>query len=264
MAYYKMTKRQRKDRDRILAWLNDEPFQETSRSEPAVPVLAEVDVLEQYIPPDITGVGQYFTPLEMAEHLVSYLEWDDGFRVLDPCAGVGHLLYPLVDTSVELVAYELEEECVQIGQRLFPEVEWHWKIPFDCLKDIEGQFSCVLLNPPFGNTRRGMAPGDRMCEGRCSKGEHIFFELAVRACLPGGQIAVIAPFNFVDRWPGAFREWCEFNVELELELGPLPGEFAWGGIREVYGYIFQRLDSLYDRAAERQRGAMTAEQLTLF
>lgn len=254
----KLTKKQCKDRDRILAWLNGEPFRENSRSKPKVPLLDEIDVLEQYVPPDITGAAQYFTPVEMANHLISYLvPWGEGYSVLDPCAGIGHLLYSLVDMGVRLVAYEIEEECVQIGQKLFPDIVWHWEIPFDHLEDIEGQFGCVVLNPPFG-IQRGMASGDRMCEGRCSKSEHIFFELAVRACMSDGQIAVIAPYNFIKNFPKAFREWCELNVELEIELGQLPGEFAWSGIA-VYGYIFRRLDPLariYGRAAERQHAIM--------
>jgi len=263
---FKLTKRQWKDRERILAWLNDEEFRENSRSKPAVPELTVEDVLEQYVPPDVIGAGQYFTPISMARLLVGYLSiyWGEGYSVLDPCAGVGHLLYPLVDTGVRLVAYEIEEECVRIGRKLFLDIEWHWDIPFDHLEDIEGQFSCVVINPPFG-TRRGMAPGDEMCEGRCSLSEHIFFELAVRACVPGGQIGVIAPYNFIQKFPRAFREWCDVNVRLECELGQLPGEFAWSGIK-VHGYVFRRLDPLariYERAAERQHapgGVMTQVQ----
>lgn len=283
MAYKKLTKAQWKARKRILAWLGGEEFQERSRSKPMIPDLSVEDVLEQYIPPDVTGAGQYFTPPEMARHLLNYLDipWygGDSYSILDPCAGIGHLLWPVANTAPNLVAYELEEECVQIGRKLFPGIEWHWEIPFDHMDKLENRFSCVVLNPPF-NTRRGMYPGDRMCEGRCSKSEHIFLELAVRACLPDGQIAVIAPYNFVDKFPKAFRTWLNDKVELVTDLGQLPGEFALGGI-SVHGFIFRRLPVEQpepvkeDWRAEWDRGSILAgvsaktwgpayEQLSLF
>jgi len=243
MGYKKLTKAQWKAREHILAWLEGKPFRENSRSKLAVPELTVEDVLEQYVPPDVTGAGQYFTPPEMARHLLSYLDipWygGDGYSVLDPCAGVGHLLWPLIDTDIELVAYELEEECVKIGRKLFPDVEWYWEIPSDHMDKLEGRFSCVVLNPPF-NTRRGIVPLQEMARGVCTKSEHVFFALAVRACMPNGQIAVIAPYNFMDRWPKSFQAWLEDKVELLIDLGQLPGEFALGGI-SVNGFIFRRL-----------------------
>lgn len=101
MTYRKLTKRQRKDRDRILAWLEGKEFRENSKAKPAVPEFSIGEVMEFYVPPDVTGAGQYFTPPEMANALFSYMDlpWldGDGIKILDPCAGIGHLLLPLAD-----------------------------------------------------------------------------------------------------------------------------------------------------------------------
>jgi len=241
MGYKKLTKRQRKDRDRILAWLKGEEFRENSRSKPTVPDLSIGEVLEFYVPPDVTGAGQYFTPAEMSSELFNWLPIYDSRKVsiLDPCAGIGHLLWPVADLECKLVAYEIEQECIEIGRRLFPRIEWNWEIPFDFADELEGRFDYVVMNPPFGTTR-GIYPGREMCGGRCTKSEHVFLELAVRACKPGGQIGVIAPFNYWDRLPKALRAWLEDKAQLVDALGQLPGKFALGGI-SVNGFIFERL-----------------------
>jgi hypothetical protein len=162
--------------------------------------------------------------------------------ILDPCAGIGHLLWAVNahEGRFNCVAYEVEEECVKIGQRLFPRVEWNWEIPFDHVDELTDQFDFVLMNPPFG-TRRGTAPGQAMSEGRCTKSEHVFFELAVRACKPGGQIGVIAPYNFNTRLPKPFKKWLEDKVELEYDMGRLPGEFAYSGIK-AHGFIYWKTE----------------------
>jgi len=244
MAYRKLTKRQHKNRQRILAWLNNEEFTENARAKPAVPKLSVGEVLEFYIPPDVTGSAQFFTPAEMSEALLGVMGipfYDDNISILDPCAGIGHLLWPLSRDTSGIVAYEIEQECVKIGQRLFPKIEWHWEIPFDHLDQIEGVFDFVVMNPPF-NVTRGMAPGWEMCSGRCTKSEHVFLELAVRACKPGGQIGVIAPYNFCDRFPRALRDWLGSRVILECDMGQLPGKFEMSSIT-VHGYIFRKHES---------------------
>ena len=245
MAYRKLTKRQWKDRERILAWLEGKEFRENSRAKPAVPDLSMGEVLEFYIPPDVTGSAQFFTPAEMSAELLGVMGipfYDDNISVLDPCAGIGHLLWPIArDTNHGIVAYEIEQECVEIGKRLFPKVEWHWEIPFDHLLELEDSFDFVVMNPPF-NVTRGMASGWEMCEGRCTKSEHVFLELAVRACRPGGQIGVIAPWNFWKRLPKKLRTWLDDKVTLECEMGQLPGKFEMSSIT-VHGYIFRKHES---------------------
>ncbi|MGD9101021.1 MAG: hypothetical protein PVF45_11120 [Anaerolineae bacterium] len=267
MGYRKLTKRQRKDRDRVLAWLDGEPFKENSRARAFVPDLGTLDVLDQYVPPDVTGAGQFFTPLETAQALVDGcgFELTSGMKVLDPCAGVGHLFRPFrhyAGDGVVFDAFEMEEECARIGAKLFPWVDWFCAIPFDAPSLIEGVYDLVVMNPPFG-TRRGMAPGDRMCEGRCSRSEHIFLELAVRALKPDGHALILAPYNYLDRLPKAARKWVDERVRLVRSFGPLPGVFKMTKVK-VHAFYFRRLgselDLIYQRTSARQNapdGVMT-------
>lgn len=243
MSYYKVTKAQRKNRDRIMAWLNNQPFQENSRDrDPQVPDLSTIRVMEEYVPPDMSGAAQFFTPIEMGAAAVSYLDvpfYNGGdTRVLDPCAGIGNLLYHLDGLNID--AFEIERECVDIGRRLFPDVNWNWKIPFDTdiLDKIEGQYDAVICNPPL-NTRRGMASGDEMCEGRCKKSEHIFLELCIRALKPEGQALILAPYNYMDRLPKTLRPWLNDHATLDHSWGPLPGEFALTKMR-LHAWYFRR------------------------
>jgi len=131
------------------------------------------------------------------------------------------------------------------------------------LDEIEGQYDYVICNPPLG-TRRGMAPGDQMCEGRCSKSEHSFLELCIRALKPRGQALVLAPYNYVDRLPKAARAWLDDHADVEHGRGPLPGKFALTFIK-LHAWRFQRHDhdalaTIYQRTAKRQHapgGIMT-------
>jgi ribA/ribD-fused uncharacterized protein len=264
----KITKAQCKNLERIRAWLNDEPFKENHRDKnPKVPILSVQDVLEQYIPPDITGAGQYFTPVEMGMAALEPFQLDPRrrhpVRILEPCAGIGHLasLFSSV-RGVILDAYEMEKECVRIGQKLFPWANWHHRIPFYDLEQIEGQYELVVANPPIG-ARRGMSPGARMSDGRCTRSEHIFLELIARALRPGGKAVVLAPYNYLDRLPKALRAWLDDRLFAEYSLGPLPGRFALTSI-QLHAYYFTRLGDPYELVdkAELETNDLTVSGLS--
>lgn len=252
MGYYKITKRERKNIARIQAWLNDEPFQENSRDKnPQVPVLSHERVLSEWVGPDVRGAAQFFTPLEMgrtALSFLSYLRYDGhGLKILEPCAGIGHLIYHINNIAMRgatIHAFELEEENCKIGAKLFPDVEWFWEIPFEEITALEGQYDYVLMNPPF-NTQRGMASGWEMSEGKTTKSQYCFLELAIRALNPGGQALIIAPWSFWDKRPKRIAEWIERqNVTLDYRSEELPGEFAQTKIR-VHAYIVTKPEETY-------------------
>lgn len=240
----RMTKAQCKWNDRIEAWRKGEPFKENARAKREVPSLEIREVLDNYYPPDPTGSAQFFTPPEMAlaafEHGNVYLT--NGQRVLDPCAGIGHLFYPwshhLHDSQIGFDAYEIDQECIELGRRLFPGINWHWGIPFDYLEDIEGQYDLVVCNPPF-NIRRGMAPGERMNQGRATKSEHLFLELCIRALKPEGRAVMFGPYNYLDKLPKRMQIWFDDHAYLDFRGGPLPGKFALTGV-QLHAYYIRR------------------------
>lgn len=245
---YRMTKAMRKDNDRIAAWLAGEEFKENARAKPAVPELDEVDVLETWTPPDVSGAGQFFTPFEAAAELWSYgyCNVPEGGRVLDPCAGIGHLFTGVEhewwfdDPDVVVDAYEMEEVCVNLGRKLWPQVNWRWELPWDCLDDIQDRYDLVLMNPPFGTTRGMYGGRDEMCGGKVSRSEHVFLWLMALALKEDGMGLVILPYNTWDKVPKTAKPWFEERLTLKNTWGPLPGEFRHSKSMRVHGYIFRR------------------------
>ncbi len=247
MSYMKFTKAQIKNQERIEAWLKGVPFRENSRDKhPQVPDLTLERVLEEFCPPDVKGAGQFYTPLDMASQALSYIAPFEGARILEPCAGIGNLLYPLLPDSkwIHVDAFEMEGECVRVGQKLFPWAHWHHAIPFDHLDEIEGRYDFVIMNPPFG-TVRGMVPGENMSQGRATRSEHIFMELAVRALKPDGYAVMIVPSQgerapaFHERMPKKMAPWFEPRAKLVYRDARLPGEFQLTQIN-VEALVFQR------------------------
>jgi SAM-dependent methyltransferase len=247
MSFVKLTKVQLKNQERIEAWLKGVPFRENSRDKhPQVPDLNLEDVLEQFCPPDIRGAGQFYTPLDMASQALSYIAPFDGARILDPCCGIGNLLYPFLPDAgrIHVDAYELERECVEVGRKLFPWAHWRHAIPFDHLDELEGRYDFVVMNPPFG-TVRGMVPGENMSQGRAKRSEHIFTELAVRALKSGGQAVMIVPSQGVYRpafhnlMPKKMAEWFGKRATVVYHDTGLPGEFQFTHIN-VEALVFER------------------------
>lgn len=204
----------------IMAWVRGE------REELS---LTTREVLDRYTPPDIKGSAQYFTGLETGIAALERLRlWlppaGQKLQVLEPCAGIGHLIYLLRFLRNYLVvdAYEVEEECVQVGRKLFPWANWQVAMSFLTMDAIEGRYDLVLCNPPIG-IRRGMELARQACQGRCVRSEHVFLEVSIRALGPGGQAVVLGPENFLDKQPARLRTWLEDQVEPVDRFGPLPG-----------------------------------------
>ncbi len=263
----RMTKRQRKWNDRIEAWLKGNLFKENARAKPEVPVLGMREILDNFYPPDPTGSAQFFTPPEMAQAAFDYgaVLISPGQRVLDPCAGIGHLLYPWLWHAevgdVTFDAYEIDRGCVELGQMLFPDVNWRWEIPFDRLEDIEGQYDYVFCNPPF-NTRRGMMSGEEMSNGKAKKSEHLFLELCIRALKSEGGAVMFGPYNYIDRLPRKMRDWFDERATVDLTWGPLPGEFALTKIQLHAYYITRR--EYEEETVPTRTGARSVGQLRMF
>lgn len=249
MSYMKFTKPQLKNQERIEAWLKGVPFRENSRDRnPQVPDLTLERVLEEFCPPDVKGAGQFYTPLEMAAQALAYISPHEGARILEPCAGIGNLLYPLLPHAnrIQVDAYEMEWQCVEVGRKLFPWACWQHAIPFADVAVLEGRYDFVVMNPPFG-TQRGLVSGEEMSQGRATRSEHIFVELAVRALKPGGQAVLIVPSQgerqppFHARLPKKLAAWFEPRATVVYRDANLPGEFQFTKIT-VEALIIERTD----------------------
>ena len=214
----KLSRPQKMINAQIRAWVQGDG--------PEIPIQK---VLEGYTPPDIKGSGQYFTSLEIGVAALENLQMrvptsPNKLRGLDPCAGIGHFIYQVIFLRPIMTfdAYEIEGECVEIGRKLFPWVNWIHEMPFLAMDQIEGQYDLVLCNSPIG-IKRGVAAGKMMCKNRCSRSEHIFLELSLRALKPGGQAVLLGAANYLDNCPARLRDWItERQFKLAPPLGPLP------------------------------------------
>lgn len=217
---HKKSKVQGVDHRLIMAWV---------RGERADLTLTVPDILERYTPPDLKGSAQYFTSVETGMAALARLRLvlparGQKLRVLEPCAGIGHFIHLIGCLRKFLVvdAYEVEAECVEIGRKLFPWVNWQTAMPFLAMADIEGRYDLVLCNPPIGS-RRGMNLARPANEGRYTRSEYVFLDVAVRALKAGGQIVYLAPETFMERRPTRLQAWMKDRVELADRFGPLPG-----------------------------------------
>lgn len=127
--------------------------------------------------------GQFFTPVEIAELMASYSEFDgDSIRILDPGCGSAVLSCALIEhivnskknlEAVELVAYETDSELIPVSQQALDYLEkWvnqhgiNIKTKLhtedfilhnsDCFKETGDlffkpveQFDIVISNPPY-------------------------------------------------------------------------------------------------------------------
>lgn len=218
-----LTSDQVKANERIHAWLNDRPYQEyPGQRHPRVPQLSPAFVLRTYTPPAPEWSEAFFTPLAAGRRALADVEIRDGMSILEPCAGIGHLLHCLPQ-ECRVEAYEIVRESFAIGAKLFPWADWRCGNVFDYAADLVGRFDLVICNPPFSG---GKHLGPEGAGWHAAKSEYLFLELAARALKPDGRAVFIAPHNFVTEIPDALASYCdERGFTCHNHTGPLPGDF---------------------------------------
>lgn len=105
----------------------------------------------------------YFTPRELA---LDFCVEVVGDRLIDLCAGIGHLAYHAADPTAphrarrapsEIVRIERNPEYVQVGRKVVPQARWIEADVLD-LPATLGTFNCAFGNPPFGTVPRSGNP----------------------------------------------------------------------------------------------------------
>lgn len=102
--------------------------------------------------------GAFFTPRSLArDFALEVIEFNDRpSRILDLCAGIGSLSRAVQwrhRIDPELTCVELNEQYIEVGQKLLPEAKWVQADLFDLPPDL-GEFDVVISNPPFGRIKR--------------------------------------------------------------------------------------------------------------
>lgn len=95
--------------------------------------------------------GFFPTPEGIAELMFSYADIEAGMCVLEPSAGTGSLIKPIVDSvDTEILAYEYNSTLVSILSKSFPSYRVHVEqADFLEVNDFKGQYPRIIMNPPF-------------------------------------------------------------------------------------------------------------------
>ena len=156
----KLTKEQSKKHTQVMELVN---------SDRALTYDEKVFVLENYH--ESQGqlnslAGAFFTPPGLARDFS--IEVPDNCSVIDLCAGIGALSFPLIhhyNTKRDITCVERCVEYVQVGRRILPEATWinddvfdHDYFNFDFLSR-NSPFDVAISNPPFGRIKEDTYKG---------------------------------------------------------------------------------------------------------
>ena len=152
-------------------------------------------------------MGQVPTPPAVASLMARWVMSAEPESVLDPAAGLGHLLHACADLrrDVKLVAVERDEGTFQLAKRTAP--QGTTLVLADYLFAESGQFKGIIANPPYVKSQRldyteaqwrsfdarFGGPLDRLTNLYAIFLLKIWDDLA-----PGGRAAVLLPAEFMN------------------------------------------------------------------
>lgn len=191
-------------------------------------------------------LGQFFTPSTTAAFLAGLLELpaEDGFRVLDPGAGVGSLSAAVVsrviaecpEVDLHVVAFEVDElliadltatleDCVAlaagVGCSVTYEVRSQNFVDYATgwLLEQPELFDAVIANPPYKKVSTS-APERVAAESRGLRASNlytIFVGLAADLLAPGGQMSAIIPRSWANGpYHEPFRRFLLARLSLDF------------------------------------------------
>jgi adenine-specific DNA-methyltransferase len=187
-------------------------------------------VTEALEPDQQAKLGQYFTPMPVANFIASQIRLpDEGtLRILDPGAGVGSLAAALIARVVterptvhlEVTALEVDHQVIPALERTMTDCETlaaelgssvtttvvhedfiEWAASGEQL-GAEGRepFDVVVLNPPYGKLARASTHRALVRQATCEVPNTYaaFLALSTHALAEGGQLAAITPRSFTN------------------------------------------------------------------
>ncbi len=189
--------------------------------------------------------GAFFTPPGLARDMA--IEVPDKCSVIDLCAGIGALSFPLLnhwDTKRDITCIERCVEYVEVGRRILPEATWINADVFDYEYDVltvgYPRYDVAISNPPFGkikeDTYSGVYTGGEF--------EYKVIELASRIAKYGVFILpqMSAPFAYsgVQRYEKRMPDKCaKFVQQTGIFLNPGCGSDTsiyldeWKGVKPL-------------------------------
>jgi len=136
------------------------------------------------------GLDFFPTPERLADEMIETAGIEEGMKVLEPSAGMGHIADRIREAGVEPDVIEMSGD-----RRELLEAKGYELAGYDFLEHTDGGYDRIIMNPPFSDSRDA---------------EHI--QHAYNLLKPGGQLVAIAGegiFFRGDKKATAFREWME-------------------------------------------------------
>ena len=196
-------------------------------------------------------LGQYFTPTEVVDFIVSVVNPRAGERVKDPACGSGDFLISAFQHAEDQNGANLRDsvwgadnssEAVQVsilnmvlngdGKSQIREEDSLLNV-----SNYENEFGVILCNPPFGkkileirpevlqnfdlgHQWKATADGGLQKSDKLLKNQQVgllFAELCVRQAMPGGRIGIILPNGYLGNRSQqfvVFREWLVRHAKV--------------------------------------------------
>ncbi|MBP3666683.1 MAG: SAM-dependent DNA methyltransferase [Clostridia bacterium] len=197
-----------------------------------------------YNPATRSGMGQYFTPIQVIRFIVSCISPNLSDLIIDPFAGSAHFLteslmyvLPLADNEKaknEFIFYKLHgieksERMVRIAMtdmRLHGDGHSNIRctdalLPFDSYTDLSGNsFDIVMTNPPFGSVLQKesysyLGDFELLKEKNKVPLEILGLERSIQLLREGGKLAIVLPESvFVNKSYAYVRTWLQNNVKI--------------------------------------------------
>lgn len=195
--------------------------------------------------------GQYFTPRELINAIITLVKPQPGEVIQDPAAGTGGFLIAahraILETTDELMTLTPEQAHFQRnnayqGAELITGTHRLNTMnlllhgidqPINCsdalTADMESSsfrnVDLILTNPPFNKFQERVTRSDFVITASAAKGPLPFVEHVVRALKVGGRAAIVVPDNtlFEDNMGRELRNWimdlCDLHTILRLPTG---------------------------------------------
>lgn len=123
--------------------------------------------------PDDEELDQFFTPPPIAQTFVNWSRWWESQTIIEPSAGGGALLEPMLDVKSSsrhhFIAVELDNDFAEILERSYAHDMNVEIIHGDYLETKIDKADLWLGNPPYSNRRderfveKGLQEADRVC-----------------------------------------------------------------------------------------------------
>ncbi|WIF94299.1 N-6 DNA methylase [Caminicella sporogenes] len=143
--------------------------------------------LEEYVPTR-QEIGQFFTPKEVVNKILSFACIEQDEKVLEPSCGIGNILYYLPKDAIGI---ELDHKTAELARKITKREIVESNL-FSVYKDYLNTFDCIVGNPPFGNTA-GRKYLEHQLEVGETRAEIMAIECIYHMLKEGGRAILLLP-----------------------------------------------------------------------